>query len=70
MANLVVARKKTKGRGGLIFLFVVVVVMFFGSKKTLPGEILVRCPFVFRKFGNEDGITGNHVLIWWCEPYM
>ena len=37
--NLVAARKKTKGRGGLIFLFVVI--MFFGSKKTLPGEILV-----------------------------
>ena len=66
MANLVVARKKTKGRGGLIFLFVVV--MFFGSKKDVTGRNFGLehsiCSFFFGLFGNADGITGIQCLIW------
>ena len=37
--NLVAARKKTKGRGGLIFCLLLS--CFLDRKKTLPGEILV-----------------------------
>ena len=65
MANLVVARKKTKGRGGLIFVCCCHVFWFekdvTGRNFGLEHSI---CSFVFGLFGNADGITGIQCLIW------
>ena len=66
MANLVVARKKTKGRGGLIF-FVCCCHIFWIEKRRYREKVwfgTFDLFVIFDLFGNADGITGTQCLIW------